>query len=249
MKFGATVIVMGLVVGALGFLITTWERWLAVGFGATLVSLGLDLLLSLLPNSRPREIARTVIEIPAALFIVLVTAGSAVLNIGMSLGLLFMFLLLSSGLASHLLVPSSSAGPAQAYFALLATIAIAAYAGDRVLWPVKWMYYIGRGPHDKVAREGLHHSTLIIRLVNFRRLAYLIAIGVYAASVMVALAEIKLSATWQSAVFVSREALLAFLALDAYVAAFHGNLLKDRPPIAYEFKQWPWDRWRMRSDG
>jgi hypothetical protein len=237
-------------IGAVGFFAHNWVSWLVLAVAIAFASAGLDFLIRLLPHSRTQDAIRTLVSIPAGIILLLVSIGHAVYGIVASIGVIFLIAFLVVAKISYWSFPATQAGPAHVYVALLITLTVSAYSQDRVLWPIKWLYFISRGRRDKIAQEGLELSAGLIRLLNFRRFAYQLAFVTYVVSVVMRLAKVKLSPEWESLTSIALESLLGFLAIDAYVGAFHPQWPKPRSSITYTFPKWnlPWRRLRKGAE-
>jgi hypothetical protein len=188
--------------------------------------LGLDLLLVLLvPQGRALEALRIVVGIPLSLIALLARFSGAVLGIITSLAIWFYVCAVTIAFATRVFSDAPGNEAAALYIAALSTITFAAYAGERLLLPVKWISHKVRGGRNAIA--GYHDSVRLLHAINFRRLAYACAILGYIASVIIDLGAAAPNDSWEGVFSVSMPALLSFLALDSYVAAFHPRLLSE----------------------
>jgi hypothetical protein len=229
--FGAVLLVAALLFGALGHFANTWARYIALGAAFMFGSWGIDFLLTALPRSRAREWIRTVVALPAAVLIVVLRVSMAISTPFFLVFLLFVLILTAYSLALRIFIPIQPFRLGVVYLALLSAISVAAYCGDRLLIPLRWYLRIEGRSSD---RETFYDAQAAIRLINFRRLAYLLAIAMYSAASFVQLTGVQASLRLHSLISVSSITLIGFLAVDAYIAAFHKRLIEDRVPLEFE---------------
>lgn len=208
-------------------------------------SWAVDFALQLLSPSRGREWLRWVFGTPAAVIMLLVTFGGAVLGVAMSLFVWFLAIMLPLITGARHAFPDLTTQAPLYFVGLLALTTLAAYMNDRLLLPLKWFNYFSSGPADDIARDTFGNSVVVVRLINFRRLAYILAIGAYFASLVAELSGVEFGHAIDSLPRVTTAALLAFLSVDAYVSAFHPSLVGWRPPLEYKFG--PNRRWLLWS--
>lgn len=242
--FGALIIFVAAISGAIAMFaqhsLAIWLGWILCALAGFI---GLDLLATIIPWRWPRTFLRTISYVGMEVLGLLITTFGTIYNVAFALGLVFLGYALVIAVAI-LLVGVAAPMTVIGYLAALGTIMTAAYGRDRVLLPIKGMYLISRGPDDSVAVQGIRTASTLIRRINFRRLAYQLAIIVYVASVVFRLSNLRLPGGWAGVRDVALEALLAFLALDAYIATFHPRLLKERKPLdmsvaSTRFLWWP----------
>lgn len=220
--FGAGIVAVGIAAG------NNVQRWASFLFAYILISISLDYWLLSIPKSQLREILRFLVGLPLGVVMWCLGGVSFVLRIILSIVLLYVFCSVPVTLLFRVAFPLYEGTPVHVYFILLLALTVAAYAQDRILWPLEKIQN-PLGDPDRRARRDFAISARIIRTANPRRLAYLFSFLTYLCTVVIKLADVKLSPSWSMLTSVAFEALVGFLAVDAYVSAFHPKLLQRRP--------------------
>jgi hypothetical protein len=217
--------------GLIGYFAPGIPRY--VGFTAAFVfgSWAANMFLLLLPPSRAREWIRVAVLLPAELMMLLLRVSMAFWTPIFLVALLFAIVLIVLTFFTSVFADVRAIYWGVLYFALVVTLTIAAYSGDRLLLPILWHLRIESRESDK---EIFADAQRALKLINFRRLGYLVTLAVYSATACVQLVGAKLTPSLGSLLNTSSAALLAFLAVDAYVAAFHPRLLKPREPLRFD---------------
>jgi hypothetical protein len=223
-------------IGMIGYFAPGFPRY--VGFTAAFVfgSWAANTLLLLLPPSRARDWIRGAVLLPAEVIMLLLRIAMAVWTPFYVVFVLFVIVVATITLFTSFFADVGSVHWGVLYIALVVTLATAAYSGDRLLLPVRWFLRIESRDSD---REIFADAQRALNLINFRRLGYLVTIAVYSATTCIQLVGIKLEPKFGSLLNTSTAALLAFLAVDAYVAAFHPNLLKPRESLRFSKEATP----------
>lgn len=220
--FGAGTVAVGIAAGS------SVQRWASFLFAYILISISLDYLLLLIPKSTLREILRFLVSLPLGVVMWCLGGVGFVLRIVISIVLLCVFCSVPVTLLLRVAFPHTEGTPVHVYFILLLALTVAAYAQDRILWPLEKIHN-PLGDPERRARRDFAISARIIRAVNPRRLAYLFSFLTYLCTGVIKLANVKLSPSWLMLTSVAFEALVGFLAVDTYVSAFHPKLLQRRP--------------------
>jgi hypothetical protein len=219
------------VMGLIGYFAPGFPRYLGFIAAFLLGSWAANTFLLLLPPSRARDWIRVAVLLPAEVVMLLIRASMAFGTPVLLVVLLFVVVL---GVITFFTSFFADVGSIQwgvLYFAFVITLIIAAYSGDRLLLPLRWHLRIESRESDK---ELFADAQRALNLINFRRVGYLVTLAVYSAATCVQLIGVKLAPSVVSLLNTSSAALLAFLAVDAYVTAFHPRLLKPREPLRFE---------------
>jgi hypothetical protein len=129
--FGAGTVALGIAAG------NGVQRWASFLFAYILISISLDYWLLLVPKSRLREILRFLVCLPLGVVMWCLGGVSFVLRIILSIVLLCVFCSVPITLLFRVAFPHSEGTPVHVYFILLLALTIAAYAQDRILWPLE----------------------------------------------------------------------------------------------------------------
>lgn len=215
----------------IGLSAPNWTRFVGYGAAFVIASLATDLVLQLLPKSKPREWVRAIVALPAEILMLLVRIAMALWTpLFIVAGLLAIIL---AGLTAVVgtFAQVEPLNWALLYVSLVITVVIAAYSGDRLLLPLRWYFRIeGREVDKRLFRD----SQRALSVINFRRLGYLLTILAYSLSACVDLAGIPVPQAARPVLDTATAALLGFLAVDAYVSAFHPWLLAPRAPLVFQ---------------
>jgi hypothetical protein len=111
------------------------------------------------------------------------------------------------------------------YLSAVGTLAIAAYRPTSLLAPARVILRLKKRRRGPNAYPTLVAPEALLTRLNPRRLAYQLTIGVYLLSVALRLAGVSLGEPLGLIATISLETLLTFIALDAYLATFHPQLL------------------------
>lgn len=219
------------VMGLIGYFAPGFPRY--VGFTAAFLlgSWAANTFLLLLPPSRARDWIRAALLLPAEVVMLLLRVFMAFGTPVFLVVLLFVVVLSAIAFFTSFFTDVESIRWGVLYFAFVLTLIIAAYSGDRLLLPLRWHLRIESRESDKKIFADAQRA---LNLINFRRIGYLVTLAVYSAATCAQLVGAKLAPGFASLLNTSSAALLAFLAVDAYVTAFHPRLLKPREPLRFE---------------
>lgn len=230
LNLGMGFIFIALPFAALGYFNETWIRYVALGVALIFASWGADFLLMTFPESRGRESIRALVALPAAMLAILIQVGMAISTPFVLVSLLFIFLLTLLSIIATTFAPVEPLRLGLIYLAALSAISIAAYSGDRLLIPLRWFLRLQNRPSDRAI---FYEAQAALRLINFRRLAYIVAIAMYSVATFVQLTGLETIPKLQSLIDVAAVTLIGFLAVDAYIAAFHRQLIEGKPPLSF----------------
>lgn len=195
--------------------------------------MAVQVISSVLPKGRVKTALQHVAAWPLVFAFLLIYPVTVVLTVG-----LFVSLLVSVQYAiwlgvSEILSLGAWKEKAFLYVTFVSSLLLLAYWAPRILLPViRWFLLRVETNHTVSSAEYLpsiyNGTRFLLHKIDFRQIAYLLGTSIYIIGTLEQFAEVEVidDPTWLNIKSVALESLLAFIAIDAYVSAFHPDIIE-----------------------